>query len=111
MQSKPSRAHNGRARRPKPKLRAVVGGLDLDAFEEGRAAAALAHVDGVQVALDALHPDDVLAIHWYRARLDNCRTIAGLPPLTGGPLWALEDDDERTEGIGPLGVPDRRSMG
>jgi hypothetical protein len=85
-------------------LRAVVGGLDLDAFESGRAAASLAMVRGYEEAVAALHPDDVLAIHWYRARLDNCRSIANLPPLPGGPLWALEDDDERTEGIGPLGA-------
>jgi hypothetical protein len=102
--SQPSRAHNGRARRQKPKLRAVVGGLDLVAFEEGRQAAAMAMVRGYEEAVAELHPDDVLAIHWYRARLDDCRTIAGMPPLTGGPLWALENDDERAEGIGPLGM-------
>jgi hypothetical protein len=103
MQVKPSRSE-------RPQFRGVTGGLDLDAFEDGRAAAALAHVKGLQVAVDALHPDDVLAIHWYRDRLDNCRSIAGLPPLPGGPLWALEDDDERTEGIGPGGDVDRAVM-
>ena len=100
--SQRNRRTRGTACRKSPKLRTIVGGLDLDAFEEGRQAAALASVAGYEAALGALHPDDLKAIRWYRGLLDNVRTIANLPPLPGGRLFAIDDDDDG-EGIGPLG--------
>ena len=61
-----------------------------EAFRDGRDAAALEHVAGYMAALDALHPDDVTARRWYRARLGDARTIAGLEPLPGGHLAAVD---------------------
>jgi hypothetical protein len=71
-------------------MHAISGGLDVKTFEPGRQAAALANVSGYDAALAALHPDDVKTRQWYRARLDDARTIAGLEPLTGGHLVAVE---------------------
>jgi hypothetical protein len=88
-------------------MHAICGGLDLEAFEAGRQAAALALVRGCEAALAALHPDDIRARQWYRSRVDDARTIAGLTPLPGGHLMSVEDDDD--EGIGPLGDVDRAS--
>jgi hypothetical protein len=47
-------------------------------------------VAGYTAALAALHPDDVTARHWYRARLADARTIAGLEPMTGGHLVTVD---------------------
>lgn len=61
------------------RLRAYVGGADVATLQVGRDAAALELVGGYERALSQLHCDDVAAIAWYRARLVDARTIAGLP--------------------------------
>jgi hypothetical protein len=59
-------------------------------FDPGRRAAALANVSSYEAALAALHPDDAESRAWYRARLNDTRIIAGLEPLTGGHLAAMD---------------------
>jgi hypothetical protein len=88
-------------------MHAISGGLDVETFKAGREAAALENVHGYEAALAELHPDDAAARAWYRGRLADARTIAGLDPLPGGHLAAVEGD----EGIGPLGDRVDRASG
>jgi hypothetical protein len=95
--SQPNRRKRGDTCRQSPKLRAIIGGQDLDAFEDGRMQAALANVVGYEAALAALHPDDTVARAWYRSRLSDCRVIAHMAPLPH--LVAVDND----KGIAPQG--------
>jgi hypothetical protein len=80
MQHQPNRRHGGDTCRQSTRP-TVTGDLDGEAFEDGRDVAALEMVSGYMAAIDALHPDDTRARQWYRARLDDARTIAGLESL------------------------------
>lgn len=88
--SQPNRRERGDTCRRSPNLRAIIGGLDLETFEDGRMQAALANVAGYEAALAALHPDDIDARAWYRGRLSDCRVIAHMPPLQH--LVAVDND-------------------
>lgn len=64
-----------------PLMGVVPGDVASDEFDQGRQAAALELVAGLERAISSLHACDVEERAWFQARLREARLMAGLAPL------------------------------